>query len=189
MLKIARSLRVGSLALALALTLSLCGAACALCESEVPDAPEGAAFGSFRAYSLYGEPVTHEIFSSASLTMVNVWGTYCGPCIMEMPDLGELGREYADRGLRIVGIVADVYDDLPDSLEAAIEIVEGTGADYLHILPSAEMIDARLRYVRFIPETFFLDSSGRQIGESYVGSRDRDAWIAILEPLLAEFGG
>ena len=32
--------------------------------------------------------MTHEVFDDADLTVINIWGTFCGPCIQEMPDLG-----------------------------------------------------------------------------------------------------
>ena len=45
-------------------------------------------FGSFTAQTLDGTEVTQDIFKETDLTMVNIWGTFCGPCIREMPELG-----------------------------------------------------------------------------------------------------
>ena len=70
-----------------------------------------AVFGTFSAKDLDGNEVTQEIFASNKLTMVNIWATFCGPCINEMPDLGELAAEYADKGVGIVGIPLDVTDE------------------------------------------------------------------------------
>ena len=71
--------------------------------------------------------------------MVNIWATFCGPCISEMPELGELASEYADKGMRVVGLVTDVMDSegaLDEAqLQLARDIVSETGADYLHIVP------------------------------------------------------
>ena len=39
--------------------------------------------------------------------MINVWGTDCGPCIQEMPDLAALHEAYADKGVQVVGLVSD----------------------------------------------------------------------------------
>ena len=36
---------------------------------------------SFTATDFKGNPVTSEIFAKNKLTMVNIWGTFCGPCI------------------------------------------------------------------------------------------------------------
>ena len=74
-----------------------------------PDGQTGL-FGNFETVTLEGETVTQEIFAEADLNMVNIWGTFCGPCIREMPELGELSDEYADKGVQIIGMLTDVTD-------------------------------------------------------------------------------
>lgn len=54
-------------------------------------------FASFTSMDLDGNEVNQSIISEADLTILNIWGTFCGPCISEMPDLGELADEYADK--------------------------------------------------------------------------------------------
>ena len=143
----------------------------------------------FTTQDLDGNAVTaQDAFSGYALTMVNVWGTFCGPCIREMPDLGELSDEYADRGVRIVGIVCDatgyggVIDE--DAMQAARDIVQETGADYLHLIPSPSL-DHLLAQISAVPTTFFVDENGCQVGKAYAGSRDKEDWAAILEETLA----
>ena len=48
---------------------------------------------TFAAKDMDGNEVTSGIFSESKLTMINVWATYCNPCLNEMPDLGELSEE------------------------------------------------------------------------------------------------
>ena len=56
----------------------------------------------FTGEDLEGNKVdSKELFAKAKVTMINVWGTFCSPCIMEMPDLGELSREYADKDFQV----------------------------------------------------------------------------------------
>ncbi len=74
--------------------------------NEEPDT--NGILSSFSATDLDGNAVDESIFSSSKLTMVNIWATFCGPCIGEMPDLGLLNEEYASEGFQVVGIVADV---------------------------------------------------------------------------------
>ncbi|MBQ4235421.1 MAG: TlpA family protein disulfide reductase, partial [Treponema sp.] len=40
---------------------------------------------TFTATDLNGRIVTSEIFEKNKVTMLNIWGTFCGPCIREMP--------------------------------------------------------------------------------------------------------
>lgn len=140
-------------------------------------------FGVFDTQTLEGEPVTEEIFGEADLTMVNIWGTFCGPCIEEMPYLGELSREYADRGFQIVGMVCDVTEA---GNETALQIVEETKADYTNVIASEALMMNALQYVSSVPTTVFLDKEGNVVGEVYSGARDKTTWELIINQCLAE---
>ena len=45
---------------------------------------------SFSTYDMQLQPVTEEIFAPYDLTMVNIWATWCGYCVREMPELAKL---------------------------------------------------------------------------------------------------
>lgn len=147
-------------------------------------------FGAFTAQDLDGNMVTDSVFAENKLTMVNVWATFCSPCISEMPALGELAAEYSEKGVGIVGIPVDITDELGtvnDSLyNEALDIVAQTNADYTHIVPTASMFSKKLASVFSVPETIFVDSDGKQVGESYLGARSKEQWIEIIDELLGE---
>lgn len=140
-------------------------------------------FGEFKTKTLDGKDVNQDIFAEADLTMVNIWGTFCGPCIREMPDLGELSREYADKGFRMVGIISDVSQ--PED-ETALEIVDKTEADYTHLVipDDANMQYRILRNAQVVPTTIFLDKNGNQVGETYPGAKSKKQWIAVIDKML-----
>lgn len=189
------------LSLVLLLLLSACGTATPVNDEPTPTKenapttesappvestaePATDVFGDFTATDIEGNAVDASIFAGGKLTMVNIWATFCRPCISEMPDLGALSTEYADRGLQIVGMPVDVWSGDEDMLALAKEIVELTGADYLHILPSESLISAKLGKVTSVPETIFVDENGMQVGDSYVGSRSKEQWAEIIDELL-----
>lgn len=151
----------------------------------------GGVLSSFSAQDLDGNALDQSILEGHTLTMVNVWATFCTPCISEMPELGELAGEYADKGVQIVGLISDVFNSdgsISDSqLDTAREIVSSTGADYTHIVPSSDLYGL-LYQITSVPTTFFVDENGAQVGSTYVGARDKDAWAAILDEMLAEVG-
>lgn len=155
--------------------------------SEMAADPEKSAkdglFGEFETITLEGEAVDQDIFTESELNMVNIWGTFCGPCIREMPDLGELSEEYEEKGLRIIGIISDV---MTAEHEAARKIVDETGADYTHLLLSEDLLDSYLWEVQVVPTTVFLDSEGKQVGEVYTGSRTKEEWSEIVDELLGQ---
>ena len=140
-------------------------------------------FGHFDSQTLEGEEVTEEIFANADLTMVNIWGTFCGPCIAEMPDLGEISREYKDKGFQIVGMLCDVME--PGD-ETALEIVGETKADYTHLIASEDLTMNALQYVSSVPTTVFVDKEGYVVGEIYSGARDKTTWELIINQYLSE---
>lgn len=41
------------------------------------------------------------------LTVVDLWATWCGPCVRGMPELDEVASTWADRGVRVVGLSVD----------------------------------------------------------------------------------
>lgn len=143
---------------------------------------EGGLFGAFETVTLEGETATQEIFAEADLNMVNIWGTFCGPCISEMPELGELADEYADQGLQVIGILTDVMEA---ENETALLIVDETKADYTHLVLSLDLYNNYLSQVQAVPTTVFVDSEGNQVGEVYMGARSKVFWSTIVDELLA----
>lgn len=143
----------------------------------------------FTAQDLQGNGVNQEILAGKKLTMVNVWATFCGPCINEMPDLGALAQEYADKGVQIVGLLSDANASdgsvSASQVELAQEIVDATGANYLHIIPGTDMMGL-LYQITSVPTTFFVDETGTQVGTAYVGAKSKDAWAAIIDQMLEE---
>jgi thiol-disulfide isomerase/thioredoxin len=56
--------------------------------------------------------------------LVNVWSTWCAPCVEEMPGVIRTARRYEDRGLGLVFIAADA----PSNRDAARALLEERGA-------------------------------------------------------------
>lgn len=143
---------------------------------------------TFETADLVGTQVTNVLFAENKMTMINIWGTFCPPCIREMPDLGRLSNDYKDKGCQIVGVVIDAmdqYGNVDNKIkEDAHKIIEKTKAGYLHIVPNIGMFYGFLRDVQVVPTTIFVDSAGHQIGEAYLGSRSYKDWKKIIDNLL-----
>ena len=52
--------------------------------------------------------------------VVDFWGTFCPPCVKQVPELIKLNDKYRDRGLALVGLAADPKSD-QDKVEAFIK--------------------------------------------------------------------
>lgn len=152
--------------------------------SEETSQPEEAVV--FEARDMNGNTVTSDIFSQSKLTMVNVWATYCNPCLSEMPELGELAGEYGQEEFRLIGIVSDVMEGAEqEELDNAAELIEQTGADYTHLLLNQSLYNALLYDVSAVPTTFFIDENGKVLG-GVVGAREKAVWKEIIDGLLEE---
>jgi thiol-disulfide isomerase/thioredoxin len=139
-------------------------------------------FPEFSSKTIDGQAVSSAVFAEQKLTMINFWGTFCPPCIKEMPDLGRLGRSMPE-GTRLIGIVLDVGDR--ETLSDAQQIRDETNADFLHILPVADMAPY-LNTIAAVPTTIFVDSQGRIVGNPIVGSRSESDYRAALIRLLED---
>ena len=90
---------------------------------------------AFEGQDMEGNPVSSDMFSESKLTMINVWATYCSPCLNEMPALGELSQEYDSEDFQIIGIVSDVPEGADEETVSLVEtLIAQTSAGYPHLL-------------------------------------------------------
>ncbi len=136
-----------------------------------------------------GKEFSGKDFSDYDLTMVNVFATWCSPCVQEIPDLAEIQKEMKDKRVNIVGVVTDTVDQTgenQEALEKAQLIRERTKAEYPFLIPDKSNFNGRLSGIQAFPETFFVDKKGQIVGETYSGSHNKKAWLEIIEKELAK---
>ena len=136
-----------------------------------------------------GKEFSGKNFSDYDLTMVNVFATWCSPCVQEIPDLAEIQKEMKDKGVNIVGVVTDTVDQTgenQEALEKAKLIRERSKAEYPFLIPDKSNFNGRLSGIQAFPETFFVDKKGQIVGETYSGSHNKKAWSEIIEKELAK---
>ena len=124
-----------------------------------------------------GKPVPG--FGSADLknngvTIVNVWASWCGPCVAEHPFLGELKKR---SGVRLVGIN---HKDKPENARKFLRRLgnpfDAVGSD----LTGRVSIDWG---VYGVPETFIVDGRGRIVFK-HVGPLTREDVESALVPAI-----
>ncbi len=158
--------------------------------TEQPQAQAGI-FQTMQMTDFDGNEVDKSLFEGHRLTMVNIWATFCNPCLSEMPELGELAAEYAkeEGGVQIIGICTDITDlsgnTTQEVVDGAKQIVEMTGAAYPHLIPNDEFMAFLMQEVPGVPTTFFVDENGEVIGDEVVGAKSKDAWQQEIESRLA----
>lgn len=89
----------------------------------------------FKAMTIDGEEITQEYFKENVLTLVELWGTFCSPCIAKMHTIDAINSKYKDHGFAVLGIVTDGIE----SADEAKVIVEKKGVKYDNLLANKEL--------------------------------------------------
>ena len=122
------------------------------------------------------------------VTMLNVWGISCGPCLLEIPNLVRLREQYKDLGFEIIGLASDLLDPNgetdPDLLEEAREIVTDLDVTYPILILTGEI--RKEMQIIATPTTFFVNSKGEVIGDVIMGTRSEAEWDRLIRDLLKE---
>jgi thiol-disulfide isomerase/thioredoxin len=152
--------------------IAVAGLVLAACGGETPSAPSPAPplarpSGDWLEVDA-ATVMPHLRAHPAPFLLVNVWSTWCEPCIDEMPTIVRLARERERRGLGLVFVSVDP----PQQRAAALDVLRGngvalpgwikTGSDdefvrALHpswsgALPATLLLDRERRVVRFFGE-------------------------------------
>ncbi|MDU3010696.1 MAG: TlpA disulfide reductase family protein [Peptoniphilus harei] len=126
---------------------------------------------------------SEEFYKEKPLTLVNVWGTFCGPCKEEMPDLAKLYDEYKDK-MNFLGVVVDTNVSMDTNVEEAQKIIKDSGVNYKNIMPNPTTEDTLVN-ITAMPTTFFVNSDGKVLG-GFVGKADKDSLKATIDKILEE---
>ena len=144
--------------------------------------------GKFETTGIDGKTYTEKVFSDYDLTLVNIFTTWCSPCVKEIPELQELYKEMKEKGVGVAGVVLDTTDEKGNQDEEAVKkagiLQEKTKAEYPFLIPDTTMMNGRLQGISAFPETFFVDKDGNIVGDTYTGSHTLDEWKEIVEKEL-----
>jgi peroxiredoxin len=116
------------------------------------------------------------------VVVLNIWATWCGPCVVEMPSFERLRAEVQDSSLRIVAVsIDDVVG--ADSVRA---FARNLGLTFDVVLDSLHGIDRDYQTTGY-PETFVIARDGT-IRKKWIGPADwsSQANIALIRDLLAQ---
>jgi cytochrome c biogenesis protein CcmG/thiol:disulfide interchange protein DsbE len=109
-------------------------------------------------------------------TLVNVWGTWCGPCVREVPELVEFAERAQDR-VAVVGVLTT------DTERNGLLFAEQYGMRYANVVDADGVV--RSRYGAGAPITLLVDAAGRV---AHVERGEIDS-VEQVEALVAEHLG
>ena len=122
---------------------------------------------------------------AGSIVVINVWGSWCAPCRAETPDLVRLSHQFADRGVRFVGINTRDNPAAARTFERNFKVpypsVEDQGGllllNFRHIIPTA-----------VVPSSFVIDRDGK-VAARVIGRVTYPTLKGLLEDEVAASGG
>lgn len=131
---------------------------------------------SFTTTDREGNPYTDAIFSEHTLTILNFWEPWCGPCVAEMPALQRLSETYADKGVLVLGIYSTFEEE--DEVDMILEDA-GTQYPILRYCPDFDSLQTG-----YVPTTVIVNSDGRIVVKPFPAAMSYGAWVEMIEDLL-----
>lgn len=91
--------------------------------------------------------------------VVNLWATWCAPCVAEMPALQALAKDVAKDGILVLPLSSDIGG------EAAVKkFYAAHGITALPVMLDPKGVTARAWGARGLPTTLIIDRKGREQG-------------------------
>jgi thiol-disulfide isomerase/thioredoxin len=118
--------------------------------------------------------------------LVNLWATWCPPCIAELPLLDEIVRDYGPKGLIVLGIAGD------DDAERVREFVVKHSPAFKVLLDPGGTVGTQYGITGY-PESFLVDRDGKLVAK-FVGPLPSDSGrlaqsvSSLLDSVLASSG-
>ncbi len=111
------------------------------------------------------------------VVVLNFWATWCPPCRREIPDFIALQKQYADKGLVIIGVSMD-----EGGAEVVKPFAKKMGINYPIVLGDQKTA-AAYGGIQVVPTTFVIDKTGK-IAAQHEGGADRTTFEAEIKKLL-----
>lgn len=132
-------------------------------------------------FSWYNSKGQKESLSSlrGKTVLINFWATWCGPCKAELPDIEAISKQFASKGLVVLGVSEDTG---PTVLKHVSSFVEDHGLTYQIVIDSINVSGA-YGYISAIPTSFIVNKRG-QIVRKWVGERGKSFWEYTIKKYL-----
>ncbi|PWT98561.1 MAG: redoxin [Terriglobia bacterium] len=94
---------------------------------------------------------------SGKVVVVNFWATWCVPCVQEIPGFNKVNREYASKGVVVLGVSMD-----EEGAERVAPFLKKHPMDYTVALGS-DAVSKQYKLGESLPVTLVFDRSGKQL--------------------------
>jgi peroxiredoxin len=113
------------------------------------------------------------------VVLLNFWATWCPPCRAEMPDLVKMQRDYAKRGLQVIGVTYP-----PETMGEVRRFARSLGVNYPVAL-GTKATKSRFAETETLPVTIVIDRDGN-IRDTIEGILLPEEFEQKIKPLLKQ---
>jgi thiol-disulfide isomerase/thioredoxin len=110
--------------------------------------------------------------------LVNLWATWCPPCLNELPELNALHKAHKDKDLVVIGIAMEYA-----SAKVVTDFVKKHGLSYPIVLGNDKIL-AKIGDLEVLPTSYLYNPAGEQVAaqkgevtreliESYIKSKQK----------------
>jgi thiol-disulfide isomerase/thioredoxin len=95
------------------------------------------------------------------VVLVDLWATWCGPCVAAMPELVALQEKYKDKDFEIIGL--DTDDESPEQIKAFAQTKK---LNYPLGYADAKLMSEFFKVTRLqaIPQSILINRNGKMVG-------------------------
>lgn len=147
--------------------------------SQVSEQGELKSIPEFSAKDIDGNKVDNSVFKENKVTLVNVWATWCGPCVNELPEIQKAYSELKGKGVGVVGIVSDGND----AKDTAKELIKENNLTYKMIIPDNNLDKNLISTLKGFPTSYVVDSEGKILGMK-VGGMNAEGFKEFVEQYI-----
>jgi thiol-disulfide isomerase/thioredoxin len=116
------------------------------------------------------------------VVVINVWGSWCGPCDAEAPDLVAVSEDFTEAGAPVTFIGVNVRDSVP----SAVAFERRHGVPYPSLMDDGGRTLSQLQGLATSrPTTMLLDGEGR-VAARVNGQVDASTLRGLVEDVLAD---
>jgi thiol-disulfide isomerase/thioredoxin len=119
------------------------------------------------------------------IVVLNLWATWCGPCVMEFPELVRFERAYRNRGVTVIGLSMDDPQKAPTLVPAFLKKQNAAFPVYTmkRVDPQSVIHVFDKYWEGSIPMTYVFDRTGH-LRTRLSGARTIDQFEIAVKPLL-----
>ena len=137
------------------------------------DIPQGLNAGAMKRFVFNDKmvPATNASFQDANgrvvnfsdfngkVILVNLWATWCAPCIKEMPDLNELQKSFENDEFEVILISQN-----SDGIESSLAFLKNNNISHLTTYIDTNRSVARTFKANALPTSILINAKGYEVG-------------------------